>query len=258
MSDEAPGACPTCGTAVAPGAARCVQCGRVFGEANRCPHCHAIAAVRRAGAGYACLACGKPREVSSSTTVIDGGRASRIDALSVGGVDPASGAIVYWMRALGGALVAAAIVSGAAAALGSSASVALLAVVAAVLGVGGVTIASQAGRVESRAKARRARQLEQRLLAHAQAKGGDVLATEAAKELGIGLAEADAALSAMSDGSRVALEVDSEGMVHYVFREIIARRAGPKVRIDPASERESIEAEAAARVERELARRERL
>ncbi|MBX3249232.1 MAG: zinc ribbon domain-containing protein, partial [Myxococcales bacterium] len=58
---ETPKNCSVCGTAVAPGAVRCVACGAVFGEDNRCPHCHALAAVQATSDGrYACLACGKP------------------------------------------------------------------------------------------------------------------------------------------------------------------------------------------------------
>lgn len=259
---ETPAKCPTCGTAVPPGAVRCVQCGRVFGEANRCPSCSAIAAVRRRGSGYACVACGAPREVQPGTTILDEGRASRIDALSPGGVDPASRGVATLMRAMGGMLVLAALVAGSAAALGPGAPVALLAAIAVILGIGGVASISSATRVEGAAKARRRRQLEQRLIALADAKQGDVVATEAAKELGIGLADADALLTSMSDGSRVAVEVDADGIVHYVFREIAAAKGGPRVRIDPAAaaknEEEAIEAEAAARVEREIAKRERI
>ena len=62
--------CPTCGTALPAGAQRCPGCGRVFGEDNRCPHCHAIAAVRAVGDGYVCTACSKPRERKPLTTVL--------------------------------------------------------------------------------------------------------------------------------------------------------------------------------------------
>jgi hypothetical protein len=41
----------------------------VFGEANRCPHCHAIAAVRPSGPGFVCSACGKPRKPAPGTTI---------------------------------------------------------------------------------------------------------------------------------------------------------------------------------------------
>ena len=68
-------------------------------------------------------------------------------------------------------------------------------------------------------------------------------------------------LTSMADGSRVAVEVDPEGIVHYVFREIGSAK-GPRVRVDPAAdaktEQEAIEAEAAAQVEREIAKRERI
>src|SRR5688572_25702141 len=135
---DTPAKCPTCGTGLAPDAVRCPQCGRVFGEANRCPHCNAIAAVRRTGAGYACVACGKPREVLPSTTVLDEGRLSRIDQLSIGGVDPASAAISRLVRFAGVLLVGAAVVAGAAAAIAPGAPIILLLVAAGALGSGGV------------------------------------------------------------------------------------------------------------------------
>jgi len=61
--------CPTCHFSVPEGAEKCPQCGRVFGEVNRCPHCHAIAAVRAAGSSYVCVACGKPRTLKPGTTL---------------------------------------------------------------------------------------------------------------------------------------------------------------------------------------------
>lgn len=260
MSDT-PTQCPTCGTAVPPGAVRCPGCGRVFGEVNRCPSCNAVAGVRRKGGGYVCMACGKPREVQPGTTILDDGRPGAVESMARSGVDPAAGALAQLMRGMGLLMVVAAIAAGATAALGPGAPVALLVAIAVILGVGGVTSMSSAKRVEGAAKARRARQLEQRLLRLAEKRNGDVVATDAAKTLGVGLAEADAMLTSMADGSRVTVEVDPDGIVHYVFREIAGAK-GPRVRVDPAadakSEQEAIEAEAAARVEREIAKRERI
>ncbi len=64
--------CPTCRFLVPEGAERCPQCGRVFGESNRCPHCHAVAAVRPTSSGYVCAACGKPRALVPGSTLTGG------------------------------------------------------------------------------------------------------------------------------------------------------------------------------------------
>lgn len=254
---EAPASCPTCGTAVPAGATRCPGCGRVFGEANRCPHCNAIAAVRRKGAGYVCVACGGERELGPGTTVLGDEGPSRVEQLTVDGVDPASRALARLVRFGGVLLVAAAAVAGAVAFAVPGAPVAVMMVAAAALGIGGVTAMSQASRVESRARERRRRALERRVLGLAEAHGGELTATLAAKELHLGLTEADAVLTAMADGARVAVEVDGDGIVHYVFREL--RAAGPRVRVDAsAADGDDIEAEAAERVERELQKRGRL
>lgn len=261
-----PTRCPTCGTAVPPGAARCPQCGRVFGEANRCPHCNAIAAVRRKGAGYACVACGGERQVGPGTTVLGDDGPSRVEQLTVRGVDPASAALARLVRLAGVLMVGAAVVAGAIG-LTTSAPVIVMMVAAAALGAGGITAMSQAARVESRARERRERALEQRAIAIAETHAGDVTATQIAKELHLGLEEADALLTRMADGARVAVEVDDEGIVHYVFREIRASR-GPKLRVADdagasdgaasAGDEDAIAAEAAERVERELEKRRRL
>ncbi|UJR81605.1 zinc ribbon domain-containing protein [Sandaracinus amylolyticus] len=255
MSD-APTKCPTCGTAVPAGAARCPGCGRVFGEANRCPHCNAIAAVRRKGAGYVCVACGGARQVGPGTTVLGDEGPTRVEQLTVAGVDPASRALARLVRLAGVMLVAAGLVAGAAGFVAPGAPIVLMMVVAAALGISGITAMSQAARVETRARERRKAQLERRILGLAELRGGELTATDVAKELHLGLEEADATLTAMADGARVSVEVDADGIVHYVFREIVAKR-GPKVRVE-TSEAEEIAAEAAARVERELQKRERL
>jgi hypothetical protein len=262
VTTATPSTCPTCGTAVPAGAARCPACGRVFGDANRCPSCNAIAAVRRKGDGYVCVACGKPREVQGDTTVLDRGRAVRLDRAGAPPIEAAGrGALASAMRIAGGLLIVAAIVAGGAAFLGPGAPLALLAVIAAVLGIGGAALFRQAGRAEKQGKVRRDRQLEQRLIALAEKSGGDLVATDVAKALGLGLAEADALLTSVADGARVAVEVDADGIVHYVFREIAAKAPAVSVRVaaeDAAAEAEAIEAEAAARVEKELAKRGRV
>lgn len=60
---EAPSApCRTCGQPLAAGKAVCPACGAAHGEANRCPHCNAVADVEpHAALGFRCLVCGGPR-----------------------------------------------------------------------------------------------------------------------------------------------------------------------------------------------------
>lgn len=54
--------CQACGRALAPDSAVCSACGAAHGEANRCPHCHAVADVEaHPGLGFRCLVCGGPR-----------------------------------------------------------------------------------------------------------------------------------------------------------------------------------------------------
>jgi hypothetical protein len=55
-------ACHACGRALPPDSAVCGACGAANGEANRCPHCHAVADVEpHAALGFRCLVCGGPR-----------------------------------------------------------------------------------------------------------------------------------------------------------------------------------------------------
>lgn len=107
-------------------------------------------------------------------------------------------------------------------------------------GVGGLWAGARAGeRADKRARA--TRQLA--ILNLAEKSGGDLTATEVARGLGVSLQDADDSLTAMADGSRVTVEVDPEGVVHYVFREIASQSAAtPRVRIDASlAPREAVE-----------------
>jgi hypothetical protein len=54
--------CRTCGQPLPAGKALCPTCGAAHGEANRCPHCRALADVEPHRAlGFRCLVCGGPR-----------------------------------------------------------------------------------------------------------------------------------------------------------------------------------------------------
>lgn len=61
MSASAAETCPACGAgAVKDGV--CGRCGYAQGEANRCPHCQAVARIEKKGPGeWVCAVCGGPR-----------------------------------------------------------------------------------------------------------------------------------------------------------------------------------------------------
>jgi hypothetical protein len=71
-----PGAsCRTCGQPLPPGKAVCPSCGAANGEANRCPHCNAVADVEpHAALGFRCLVCGGPRVALDVPNVAPGAR----------------------------------------------------------------------------------------------------------------------------------------------------------------------------------------
>lgn len=234
--EATPATCPTCSTVVPEGAAKCVGCGQVFGEANRCPHCNAIAGVRPAGGGLACMACGKPRSGGPGVTVFRpkgaGGRAKSTGKRTLGIFALAAGV-------LGAIAVAAAIPTG----IGL-----VIAGVVGAVGVGAGALAMRSGASAGPASGSE----ENRILSLAEEKGGVLTVTDVARALHVTQAEADALLSGMADGSRVWAEVTTDGMMRYEFRELMARR-GPNVRVaDELAERIELSAE-----EHELAEAER-
>jgi len=125
-----------------------------------------------------------------------------------------------------------------------------------VAGGGGIALGAWALRGASRASDKPERRdrtdQEQALLRLAEESDGDLTVTEVARAQNISFVDAEEALTAIADGSRVAVEVDAEGIVHYVFREL--RRlseAAPRVRVDAALSHDPEPAEAAVGVEAE-------
>jgi hypothetical protein len=225
--EPTPATCPTCSTVVPEGAAKCVGCGQVFGEANRCPHCNAIAAVRPASGGHACMACGKPRNAGPGVTVFRskgaGARAKSTGKRTLGIFALAAGVF-------GAIAVAAAIPT------------AIGLVFAGVIGAVGVGVGALAMRSGASGGAASGPE-ENRILSLAEEKGGVLTVTDVARALGVTQAEADTLLSGMADGSRVWAEVTTDGMMRYEFRELMARR-GPQVRVaDELAERIEMTAE---------------
>jgi hypothetical protein len=266
MSD-APSHCAVCSTAIPPGAPRCIACGAVWGEDNRCPHCYALAAVQATSDGrHVCLACGKHRPIKPGTTIVGGvstlgapveaaptRRASATDVAA----SPAAPAIVspqLARRSASAGLRLAGIFGIAAGVLAATAAAIL------VPGVGGIAVAALVGslgvglgawgiRAGSKAEEDTARHVDTRLelaiLHLAEQKEGVLTVTDVARGLGLSASDADAALSAMADGSRVSAEVTPDGLVRYIFRELrtlkghAADEGGvvvPRVRVEASSE----------------------
>lgn len=123
---------------------------------------------------------------------------------------------------------------------------------AAVLGLGGVGAGLGAlflGKsAASDADRRRVEMLRSRIVDLAERGEGRLTATEVSRELGISAEEADAALSVMADGEKIALEVSPEGLLFYDFRELRALRSGPLVRVGESVPAE-FEVEAATEAE---------
>jgi len=233
----------------------------VFGEDNRCPSCHAVAAVKRLGPVYVCAACSAPRQRLAGTAVLGEDRTSAIGALlgaPVGGVASRQSSVPPARATLSGSSSPAAGRGSASAlrflgifSLGATLVAAATAAIV-VPGALGVVLATMLagwgigmGFLSLRAASRRARSVdaseralgEQRILALAAQRQGVLTATDVAQALGGTLADADAALTGMADGSRVSVEVDDEGIVRYRFREMeAAARAKVRVAAEAAAE----------------------
>jgi uncharacterized membrane protein len=228
----------------------------VFGEDNRCPHCSAIAAVKPAGAGYACSACGKPRERRAGTTVLGEGepRSSRVSIVPEAAT---AGVRSGGMRLVGAALVSGGVAGAALATLlfGTGLFGISVAIAAGSIGILlGLRALRRARALDEGARAKERRALEVRIVSLAEKHGGELTATIVAQDLGVRGEEAERALTALVDGHRVQLEVDeTDGTMHYVFRE--ARKSLPRVRVsaEPAAEG-AIDEDAQADIDREIER----
>lgn len=229
---EKPTNCPTCMALIPEGATRCPACGSVWGEANRCPHCHAIAAVKPAPEGYVCVACGKPRDAGPGTTIFE-----HLDKPSAGATF--QGARSAGLRTFGILSIAGGVLGAALAAAflpGALAVVAAIAIAGAGVTLGGLSLRSASrGASDSTAT-------ELAIFRLAEKNGGALSVTDVARGLRISVEEADAALTALADGSRVWAEVTPEGLVRYVFRELSSSGSSVKVRVEDVSE-EMAEAE---------------
>jgi hypothetical protein len=94
---------------------------------------------------------------------------------------------------------------------------------------------------------------ERAILALAEKERGELTASQVAKTLNLRLDEADRLLTGMvGDGSRVEVDFDDEGVVRYVFRELVPRREAPKLRVEAVEEEPELESR---RKDQELAER---
>ncbi len=222
--------------------------------------------VPTAGGGYACAACRAPRQRLGGTVVLGGGtllpRLSTTSAAPMAGQKEApaehhpaaqahtraayaSRGRATGLRLFGAGAIGVGVL--AATALGLFIPGAAGLVLAAVMGGGFVTVGALSLRAGARATEQASSQSsaarELAILGLAEKSEGDLTATEVARGLGISMADADASLTEMADGSRVAVEVDPEGVVHYIFRELRQKLPGtPRVRVDASiAPREAVE-----------------
>lgn len=232
-----PAKCTACDAAIPAGRDRCPSCGKVYGEWNRCPSCHAIAAVHEVRRGqYVCAACGKPRQRQHGTPV-DSHFANELMNRSW---LTRAGGFALWP--IGGVFLASA---AAIAGLGSffDSAVPYTSAFGGFLGALGLVALYFARRLGKRGVALRDQARQERLLTQVTRARAGLTAGEAAQALQIRVAEADAALTSLAKTGKLDLDVDERGTVRYrVLTEEELRRKG--------LEDERSEAEAAAKQSR--------
>ena len=217
-----PANCTACHTAIPDGATQCPGCGKVYGEDNRCQRCHAVAPVKVAGPIYRCVACGAERQRLPGTVVIGGGSALAGGPSMSGEKANALGFRVFGAITLAGGLGVAALLF---AVIPGTAGV----VLAGVAGITAIALGGGALGASRRASSRANNALrvtkEHKILQLAEENGGYLTATQLARALSMGVREADALLTEMSDGLRVQVEVTSDGILQYHFAEVAGQTA---------------------------------
>jgi hypothetical protein len=178
-----------------------------------CPYCGRDAPIVYRGALPFCTACGRPRIPLSSPSINLAGKTSRLGGV----VATIAGAVVLLVGlsiALGLGLLLNAIFTPAVG-LAVALPIALVVLVVGVVLLGGGHSLRRSGAARERTTR------EQAMLALVAHRGG-VTAVDAARALGVGVAEADAMLTALAkrDAEGVSVEVDDQGTVWY-------RAAGP-------------------------------
>ncbi len=98
------------------------------------------------------------------------------------------------------------------------------------LAVGALLLRSSSARRRAADDAARAER-ELAMIALAERSGGVLRATDVSRAFRVSAAEADAMLGSIADGSRVGVEITSDGIVEYVFREL-APAGAARVRVE--------------------------
>jgi hypothetical protein len=215
-----------------------------------CPHCGREAPIVYRGPLPYCTACGQPRTPLSSPSVNLAGKPAKVG----GAVASAIGALVLVVglsMALGLGLLLYALVTPVVAF-----AVAIpIAITVLVIGIALV----KSGRLLTRSGSDAERSTRERAMLELAAHRGGVTAADAARALGIAMAEADALLTALAkrEPERLTVDVDDQGVVWYRPARLTGAAFDARVRVDePATvEQEGASADAAeARGRAELRR----
>lgn len=218
--------CPACGHdffVAAPG--QCSRCGYASGEANRCPHCSAVARVDGAGRGAICAACGGPRILGNyggevATTALREQK-TLLTTAKLASVATVIQSVFAAVATLLGLLIAPAALAGKLFVFALAAIPILLA------------LRSRARAKDARAKATAASTLAWQAAAEdvARSAHGGVTATALGKTLGVTEAEADALLTSLAVSDRTRIDVGDDAEIRY--------SVAPQVRVaDPLEERD--------------------
>jgi hypothetical protein len=176
--------------------------------APMCPHCGREAPIVYRGVIPYCTACGALRAPLSGPSVNLAGRPAR-----VGGT---FARVLGWMVLVGGGSLALSVTLLALAVHALAVGLAIAVPVAVVVLAVGVALV-RSGRSLRTSGVEAARSTREQALLAVAAHRGSVTAADAARALGVGIAEADAMLTALAkrDPERVAVDVDDEGVVWY-------------------------------------------
>jgi hypothetical protein len=215
--------CTVCGAAMASGETVCRHCGRAhYGPV--CGACQQPAPTLVRGGKVICSACGATRGPLSGVPLNMAGQAHRVGSVVT--------SVLAWAVVLGGlavgglvGLVVSLIATFAAASVWWGVGAGLL--LGGLGGVAGAMLMKGSRRLDDRAREIRDEAYEQSILAMAATRRGSVTTVEVSQQLGIALAEADRLLGEMSRRGRGLVEINSEGILQYTFKDIPGALAGP-------------------------------
>jgi hypothetical protein len=210
--------CPSCSSGVELGQSRCADCGQVLGEHNRCEHCSALTPAVDENGKLTCHACGEPRTLRAGMVVVKPRELAR--SLTRARITQRVATVFAWFSALVGLSMAALFGLFGQNAVERGAGL-LIATVAAVFTF---LLARVARAARLRQAARVRADLEQRLMGLAAQRKGMFSAEDAARHLGIGVAEANAMLEGLVRTLQADMEVSERGEIKFALDS--SRRAG--------------------------------